>query len=260
MGARASASPARPVRGVALTWSADDDAFLRWNVRPGTLLERWDYDEVVGLLQVGRTGAVVLTAVGSPAAAARLVAEVVTSNGEQPQRVTLPRGTVEVLAASALDVASRLSGGADWEWMWTADPPPAHPGEERVARLEPVDEPDIAALLAVASTRHTAVPGAPGVERWVGVRDGGVLVASAANAPISRPVPHLASIATLPARRGEGLGAAVIGALTRALLREGHPVVTLGMYSDNPVARRVYARLGFRCDHYFSSRDLTPPA
>jgi predicted GNAT family acetyltransferase len=104
------------------------------------------------------------------------------------------------------------------------------------------------------------VPGRPGVERWVGLREGGELVAVGANAPISAPVPHLASIATLPALRGRGLGAAVTAALTRSLLAEGHSVVTLGMYSDNPVARRVYERLGFRCDHRFSSRTLAPAA
>lgn len=258
MGARAVAAPARPVRSGSLTWSADDDAFLRWNVRPGTLLQRWDTADCVGVLQVGRTGAVVLTVVGLPRGAARLVTEVVSSPGRQPQRVTLPRGTLDLLAQSSPDIAARLSGGADWEWMWTDRAPSLQPGEERVIPLDASDEPVIAAVLAVASPRHTAVPGGPGVERWVGVRDGSELVSVGANAPISPPVPHLASIATLPTMRGQGLGAAVTGSLTRALFVDGHPVVTLGMYSDNPVARRVYERLGFRCDHLFSSRSLTP--
>ena len=67
-------------------------------------------------------------------------------------------------------------------------------------------------------------------------------------------VPHLASIATHPSARGRGLGALVTAALTRRLLDEGAPVVTLGMYADNDVARRMYLRLGFRCDHRWSSR------
>ena len=50
---------------------------------------------------------------------------------------------------------------------------------------------------------------------------------------------------------GAGAGGCV---LTRRLLDEGAPVVTLGMYADNDVARRMNLRLGFRCDHRWSSR------
>ncbi len=258
MGTRTTATASRPVRGGALTWTADDDAFLRWNVRRGTLLQRWDTADCAGVLQLGRTGAIVLTVVGIPEAAARLVTEVVTSNGRQPHRVTLPRGSVEVLARTAPEVATRLVEGAEWEWMWTSTAPPGQPGEDRVLALDTADEAGITALLATASPRHTAVPGGRGIERWVGVRDERGLVAVGANEPICPPVPHLASIATLPEVRGRGLGAAVTSSLTRSLLDEGHPVVTLGMYSDNPVARRVYERLGFRCDHRFSSRAIAP--
>jgi predicted GNAT family acetyltransferase len=45
----------------------------------------------------------------------------------------------------------------------------------------------------------------------------------------------------------------VTGAVTRDVLLGGAPVVTLGMYSDNEIARRMYLRLGFRCDHHWSS-------
>jgi predicted GNAT family acetyltransferase len=71
-------------------------------------------------------------------------------------------------------------------------------------------------------------------------------------------VPHLASIATLPAVRGRGLGEAVTSSLTRAALLAGRPVVTLGMYSDNAVARRLYQRLGFGDVRHWSSRRLRP--
>jgi predicted GNAT family acetyltransferase len=73
-------------------------------------------------------------------------------------------------------------------------------------------------------------------------------------------VPHLASIATSGERRGRGYGAAVTAWLTRALLREGTGWVTLGMYSDNDVARRIYRRLGYRCDHRFTSGALVVAA
>ena len=32
------------------------------------------------------------------------------------------------------------------------------------------------------------------------------------------------------------------------------PMVSLGLYADNDVARRVYTRLGFRLEHRFESR------
>jgi predicted GNAT family acetyltransferase len=67
-----------------------------------------------------------------------------------------------------------------------------------------------------------------------------------------RGVPHLASIATAAAVRGQGLGAAVTAWLTRALLAQ-HGRVTLGMYADNEVARRMYRALGYRDTHLFSS-------
>jgi predicted GNAT family acetyltransferase len=44
--------------------------------------------------------------------------------------------------------------------------------------------------------------------------------------------------------------------LTRQLLAEGTGWVTLGMYSDNDVARRMYLRLGYQCDHRFTSGRL----
>lgn len=95
------------------------------------------------------------------------------------------------------------------------------------------------------------------VLQWVGIRDDeGALIACAAHTERVRGVPHLASIATHPQWRGRGLGSAITGGMTRRLLAEGAPVVTLGMYADNDVARRMYERLGFRCEHRFTSRSL----
>jgi predicted GNAT family acetyltransferase len=121
---------------------------------------------------------------------------------------------------------------------------------------------DIQALLDASSPRHDAKVGAPEVIAWYGVRDDddGRLVACAAHTEPVPGVPHLASIATRPAARGRGLGAAVTAAVTRAPLEAGRPVVTLGMYSDNAVARRLYHRLGYTCTHRWSSRRLRRPA
>jgi ribosomal protein S18 acetylase RimI-like enzyme len=71
-------------------------------------------------------------------------------------------------------------------------------------------------------------------------------------------VPLLASIAVDVAARGRGLGAAVTAALTRRALAAGAPVVTVDLYADNPVALRLYRRLGFTLDQQFVSWHLPP--
>ncbi|WP_460433367.1 GNAT family N-acetyltransferase [Angustibacter speluncae] len=258
MGARPAAPPARQDRGDPLT-AADDDPYLRWQVPPDAVLERWDDPEGVALLQQGRQGVPVLTVVGTPATAVRLAPAALEAH--DVHRTTLPRGAVEALDRHAPEAAARLHGGADWDWFWTASAPPAQPGEDAVVRLLDADD-EVRDLLAVSSPRHSAVPGTPGIERWMGLRENGSgrLLACAANEPFRPGVPHLASVATHPDVRGRGLGAVVTAAITRGLLDDGFPVVTLGMYADNDVARRLYLRLGFTCAHEFTSRAVRPAA
>ncbi|MFP5333910.1 MAG: GNAT family N-acetyltransferase [Actinomycetes bacterium] len=233
-----------------------DDAFLRWNVRPGTLVASWTSRSATGLLQVGRAGVPTLTVVGRPDDAAPLVLDVLARHGEV-SRVTLPLGTLPRLPGE-LPGARRLGDGADWDWCWTTEPPPAQPGEEAVRRLTDDDLPEVARLLEAASPRTSARPGDPHVRGWWGLRDGGSLVACAASTELVDGVPHLAGVAVRPRHRGAGLGGAVTAAVTRAVLIAGAKVCTLGMYADNEPARRVYARLGYRCEHRFSSRALVP--
>ena len=194
----------------------------------------------------GRT----LTVLGEPAAVGALAAGVLPLLRAQDAVgwVTQTRGAP--LPAGA-------GGGDDWDWSWTEVPPPPQPGEDDVQALPPAAAPEVLDLLRRASPRSSAAPGEPGVLAWVGVRDGsGRLVACAAHTENVPGVPHLASVATDPAVRGRGLGAAVTAALTRRLLAAGAPAVTLGMYADNDVARRLYGRLGFVRAHALSSRRL----
>jgi ribosomal protein S18 acetylase RimI-like enzyme len=92
--------------------------------------------------------------------------------------------------------------------------------------------------------------------RWYGVRTtaesqgraAGTLVAVGSATPVPRDAVHLGSIGTLPAFRGSGYA----GALTARMTADGvaeRGLVTLGLYDDNHVARRVYERLGFRLAH-----------
>jgi GNAT superfamily N-acetyltransferase len=258
--------------------AAGGDPFVRWEVRADQPLRGWAFpDGAVAFVRATPSGRRQLAVLGTPEAAlpalrAHLDGHLtgpgshgglgsdgvpgldgVAAHGHGLDRgVTVPQGTLELLGPDP-----RIGPGDDWEWLWTSTPPPEHPD---VLPLGPADHDDVAALLAVASPRHSATVNDDDVRAWVGVRDAaGRLVACAAHTEHVPGVPHLASVATHPAVRGRGLGQAVTGTLTARALRAGAPVVTLGMYSDNAVARRMYRRLGFRGEHRWSSRRLLLP-
>lgn len=147
--------------------------------------------------------------------------------------------------------------GGDWEWMWTTTAPTPLPGEESLVLLD--DLADSEELLAFAHEHNPRVwtrIGEGVMTRWVGLRgaDGQLLAVGGAETERSG-VPHLAGILTATHARGRGLGEVVSAALTRWAL-EHHGVSTLGMYSDNDVARRLYRRLGYRTARAWHSRQL----
>ena len=188
-----------------------------------------------------------LTALGVPAAVGALLTELLPQLPAR-QRVTVPRGAPAHLPAwVGID-------GTDWDFRWIDQAPPVQPGEQDVVDVEDHDE--VTALLAASSPTASAQPGDAAVRRWVGMRDGGGLVACAADTSEATGVGHLSSIAVLPSARGRGLGKAVTAALTRRLLAEGCDLVTLGMYAHNEVGRAVYDALGFLDDHRFTSGPL----
>jgi ribosomal protein S18 acetylase RimI-like enzyme len=57
-------------------------------------------------------------------------------------------------------------------------------------------------------------------------------------------IPEL-SIAVVPARRGSGIGLALLTATLAAARQAGHPAISLSVEVDNP-ARRLYERVGFK--------------
>jgi len=239
--------------------------FLRWQLAPPSVHRAWRAGAATGVLADRRRGRS-LVVVGAAEDAAALVAAVLDEAA--PQLVTLPRGTPDLLAAAHPALGARLVGGDDWDWFWTRSAPAQRlPGEADVVELAvggagapgPDAEP-VRALLAAGNPRSSVRPGDAHAKRWVGVRSGRDVVACVAStADDGGPAPHLAAVATRPDLRGRGLGAAVTAAVTRLLLREA-PVVTLGMYADNDVARRMYGRLGWDCAHRFSSRRVRPSA
>ncbi len=130
------------------------------------------------------------------------------------------------------------------------------PGEDRVIGLDATDEEQIRALLEVANARTDARPFETPAQRWVGVRDAdGTLVACGVRDETVAGIPILEGITVRADQRGRGLGLAVTASLTREAVRSDG-VCTLGMYSDNDVARRLYHGLGYGEDHVWSSRRL----
>ncbi|MCY7364445.1 MAG: GNAT family N-acetyltransferase, partial [Frankiaceae bacterium] len=111
-------------------------------------------------------------------------------------------------------------------------------------------------LLSVSSPTASAKAGDEKVNRWVGVREDGALIACAADTSGATGVGHLSSIAVRPEHRGRGLAKAVTAALTRTLLAEGCDLVTLGMYASNDAGRGVYDALAFADEHRFTSGPL----
>lgn len=60
-------------------------------------------------------------------------------------------------------------------------------------------------------------------------------------------------MATHPDWRGKGLSRDLCARLTRDLLAEGSPAVTLGMHAANRAARTVYDSLGYTVGYRWAS-------
>lgn len=237
------------------------DPFVRWQLdacsSPDAPLRAWSGGGAVAFVRPSPRGNSSLTCLGPVRDVVPLVIELADRAGVA--RLTVPRQSWDAVTDRL--PALRQAPGDDWDWMWTDRQfntvEPLRLEGLRLEPLGPEHHEEISALLDVASPRSSTMPGEPDVVQWVGLRRGeGTLVACAAHTERVRGVPHLASIATHPRWRGRGLGSALTGGMTRRLLEEGAPVVTLGMYADNDVARRIYERLGFRCEHRFASRAL----
>ncbi|WP_270887852.1 GNAT family N-acetyltransferase [Pedococcus sp. 5OH_020] len=159
----------------------------------------------------------------------------------------------------ALDSVARhlaLSDGNEWEWMSSTSAPSPVPVEERLVPLSQKEIRDIERLLGVANPGTDARPFQFPDQRWLGVRDSaGTLVACGVREPNLAGWPVLSGITVHPEHRGTGLGLAVTARLTREAVRE-RGVCTLGLYSHNAVARRLYTGLGYDDVHLWSSRRL----
>lgn len=237
---------------------ADGDPWVRWGLPPSLPKEVW-FDGHVALIRrlSVRPGYWVTPLCGSATESEmRSALEWLAASGEleglERPSVSVPQEHLAV-AESVLD----LTEGGDWEWMWTSTPPPVDSREEGLVDLDDLED---AEEIGMFSFRHNprvwTEIGTGRMKRWVGLRGpSGDLIAVGGAEWEDSGVPHLAGIVTAVPRRGEGLGAVITAGLTRWSIEE-YGVCTLGVFSDNAVALRLYARLGYCTGRAWASRRL----
>lgn len=228
--------------------------FLRANAHRWQEERSWragDGDaELVLVRRPNRNGAarVQLVGVGAPEDLAGLLADAAPSVGADTGFGLLTRGTWDRVDA-AVRRRYGFEAGPGWDWMWTADVPPASPGEDQVAPVTgPGAEAAVRECLARSYPDAHADPADPRLTWW-GYRDEegalrGVVAVDAAPGQGA----HLSGLGTDEAWRRRGVATAMAAAVTRHALGQ-HPFVHFGIWADNDAARRVYARLGYRVGH-----------
>ncbi|MFF0377922.1 GNAT family N-acetyltransferase [Actinoplanes missouriensis] len=197
-----------------------------------------------------------LAMAGTPDALAELIREVLPLVGPSFR----PFGAEELVAAVVARVPE-LEMSARFAWMETETPmapvtdapgsapeaseTPVGGAAVRAGWLDEAEWGEVTALLKESFPDSYAWPGAPGVRRWAGIRDGGGrLLAVAADAWSTPEIGFLAGVATRREARGRGLAAALCGFVTDDLLDGRERVALLADY-DNVAAVATYRKLGF---------------
>ncbi|MDO5629902.1 MAG: GNAT family N-acetyltransferase [Mobilicoccus sp.] len=229
-----------------------DDAFARWD--PEHDLRGWTMNGAVAVMRASAARPPSLFAWGEQVGGlldalltTRVIAEVGTTGVSVPwpQRV---------------EVESRftVTGGGDWDWMWTTDAGWTPDDVDLVTLDDKDDAEEIAALAAVENPRFEGFPGTGHSEQWLGARDErGALIACGAVQRLPAGTAHLGGILVATSHRRRGLGRAISAALTHRIVR-GEGVCTLGMYADNDAARALYESLGYVVDKSWASRRIAP--
>lgn len=254
---------------------AGDDPWVRWGLADPLRGQALVHDGVAVVQRLGErpglwvaplrpgladgevpTGGALAEEAARVAGALRLVREAGLLETWDARAVSVPQEHATV-ARAGLPLTAE---GGDWEWMWTGTAPAPEPREETLVQLDDVE--DAEELRTFAHTHNPRVwtrIGEGAVVRWVGARgaDGALLAVGGAEREDSG-VPHLAGILTATQARGQGWGRVVSAALTRWAVA-GQGVCTLGMFSDNDTARRLYHRLGYRTSRRWCSRRLRRP-
>lgn len=222
--------------------------FVRHQLDPELVLGAWRLDDaaaVVSRRPIARETLIVLAGFGPAGDQARLLGAL-ADEIDPPDRLTLT-ATAEVVP----DVW-RLDPVRHWHWMLSRTPPPG-PSPDAV---EVADPREIDVLLDTAAPDSHARPGTPGIEAWLGLREGDALLAVGAVVRNPDGSGHLRAVTVVPQARGRGLGRSLSVALTRRALT-GPGVASLGVYADNVPAQRIYRGLGYEVVHAFTSGPVT---
>lgn len=231
--------------------ASGDSAFVRYDVPSPLEGDGYALGRALALPRRTHTRRLGLLVLGPPADVDLLFGALVDEVMLDPEvrSVTVQRGSLDAVARHV-----PLKDGNEWEWLCTTTRPPEVAAETRLVRLTSGHQPEIAALLAAANPGTDARPFEHPGQHWVGVRDDrGRLVACGVRERSLAGHPILSGITVDPTQRGRGLGLAVTAYLTRRAVEEDG-VCTLGMYSHNAVARRLYLGLGYGDVHEWSSR------
>lgn len=162
---------------------------------------------------------------------------------------SLPSGlliTAPVGLADALGPVRPLVWDATLVRYELTDPSRLPAVDERVVPLGPDDVDELVELYDTEPDAVFFLPHMLDDRTFVGVREGGRLVAAAGTHVLStgRGVAALGAVYTAPDARGRGLGRAVTAAVTRRLVGR---VATVGLnvLTTNVAARRIYDSIGF---------------
>lgn len=178
--------------------------------------------------------------------------------GEAPVRVSVDHPSYDALPRAWRPVERR-----DWHWMWSVTAPAlALPDGVAVVELDeddPADREAVEAVLDAGYADSFARPGVPGAEAWLGASEAGALAAVGVLIRQHSGAGLIRGVTVLAEHRGRGLGGVLSAALARRAVGGGG-TATLGVYTDNAPAIRVYERLGFRTAHTFVAGPTAPTA
>ena len=226
------------------------------------VLAAWPADDALVAVLNGAGHGRGLYGLGDPAGVARLTARAAAERADVVARTgyaSLERGSFEALEPDVRAALGYADEGSTWDWMWTRTPLAADPGPAERLPPGPATAAEVAECLSRAHPTASTTPDDDRILGWWGVRQDGRLMAAIGAIRYAPGLPpYLVSLGVDPATRGQGLAGMVMGAAVRDCLEvvpaSGPRMVSLGLYSSNEVARRVYLRLGFRLSRRFESR------